>query len=83
MRARLKDVPGAQTARVKTGSLRNVVSVAGYVTDEMGERYAVAAMINDERAIRAGGRQVLDLLLAGIAAQGQRPAVNVSKNAKP
>lgn len=68
MRARLRDTPAAETARIKTGSLRNVVSVAGYVTDRRGETYAVAAIINDERAIRAGGRQVLDTLLERIAA---------------
>ncbi len=71
MRARLRDTPGAETARIKTGSLRNVVSVAGYVTDRRGEAYAVAAMINDDRAVRAGGRQVLDGLLERIASLGQ------------
>ncbi|MCE2990636.1 MAG: D-alanyl-D-alanine carboxypeptidase/D-alanyl-D-alanine-endopeptidase [Burkholderiales bacterium] len=71
MRARLRDTPAAETARIKTGSLRNVVSVAGYVTDRRGETYAVAAMINDDRAIRAGGRQVLDTLLERVASMGQ------------
>jgi serine-type D-Ala-D-Ala carboxypeptidase/endopeptidase (penicillin-binding protein 4) len=71
MRARLRDTPAAETARIKTGSLRNVVSVAGYVTDRRGDTYAVAAMINDDRAIRAGGRQVLDTLLERVASMGQ------------
>ncbi len=74
MRARLKDSPAAETARVKTGSLRNVVAVAGYVTDAVGERHVVVAMINDERAIRAGGRAILDALLDSVARSGGAPA---------
>jgi D-alanyl-D-alanine carboxypeptidase/D-alanyl-D-alanine-endopeptidase (penicillin-binding protein 4) len=70
MRSRLKDSPAAETARVKTGSLRNVVSVAGYVTNAAGEVHVVVGMINDDRAIRAGGRAILDALLDSVARSG-------------
>ena len=70
MRSRLKDSPAAQTARIKTGGLRNVVSVAGYVTDAVGEAHIVVGMINDERAGRAGGRAILDALLDAVARGG-------------
>lgn len=72
MRSRLKDSPAAETARIKTGGLRNVVSVAGYVTDAVGEPHIVVGMINDERAARAGGRAILDALLDTVARGGAK-----------
>ncbi len=74
MRSRLKDSPAAETARIKTGGLRNVVSVAGYVTDAVGEPHVVVGMINDDRAGRAGGRAILDALLDAVARGGARVA---------
>ena len=70
MRTRLKDSPAASTARIKTGGLRNVVSVAGYVTNLVGEPHVVVGMINDDRAARAGGRAILDALLDAVARSG-------------
>lgn len=67
MRARLQDSPAAQVSRIKTGSLRNVVAVAGYVPDANGEMHAVVAMINHDRAIAAGGRKILDAMLDWVA----------------
>ncbi len=67
MRSRLKDSPAAETARIKTGGLRNVVSVAGYVTNAAGEAHVVVGMVNDDRAARAGGRAMLDALIDTVA----------------
>jgi len=75
MRNRLKDSPAAETARIKTGGLRNVVSVAGYVTDAVGEPHVVVGIINDERAGRAGGRAILDALLDAVARDGAKMAL--------
>jgi D-alanyl-D-alanine carboxypeptidase/D-alanyl-D-alanine-endopeptidase (penicillin-binding protein 4) len=75
MRSRLKDSPAAETARIKTGSLRNVVSVAGFVTNAAGEAHVVVGMVNDDRAIRAGGRAMLDALLDFVARSGTAAAV--------
>ena len=74
MRSRLKDSPAAEIARIKTGGLRNVVSVAGYVTDAVGEPHVVVGIINDERAGRAGARAILDALLDAVARGGVRVA---------
>ncbi len=68
MRNRLKDSPAAGWARLKTGTLRNVVALAGYVTDTSGQQWAVALMINHDRA--ALGRPVLDALVDHIARLG-------------
>jgi D-alanyl-D-alanine carboxypeptidase/D-alanyl-D-alanine-endopeptidase (penicillin-binding protein 4) len=45
---RSKGVPGR--AHLKTGSLRDVVGVAGYVLADSGRRYAVVAIVNHPNA---------------------------------
>ncbi|MFL6659542.1 MAG: D-alanyl-D-alanine carboxypeptidase/D-alanyl-D-alanine-endopeptidase [Massilia sp.] len=67
MRRRLKDSPAAERARMKTGTLRNVTAVAGYVPDASGQPCVVVAMINTERATEAKGRAVLDALVDWVA----------------
>lgn len=61
MRLRLRDSPAAGWARLKTGTLRNVVGLAGVLRDADGRDWAVAMLINDEGAAR--GRAVLDALV--------------------
>lgn len=48
-------------AHLKTGSLRDVVALGGYVQAESGRRYVLVAMINHPRA--AAARGALDALL--------------------
>ncbi len=61
MRLRLRDSPATGWARLKTGTLRNVVGLAGVMRDGEGREWAVAMLINDEAAAR--GRPVLDALV--------------------
>ncbi len=49
----LKDSPAAGWARLKPGTLRNVVALAGYVRDERGQPWAVAMMVNHDDASKA------------------------------
>ncbi len=49
----LKDSPAAGWARLKPGTLRNVVALAGYVRDERGQPWAVAMMVNHHDAAKA------------------------------
>ena len=67
MRKRLKDSPAAWRARLKTGSLRNVVAVAGYVPDASGQPCVVVAMINSDNVKDGKGRAVLDALVDWVA----------------
>ena len=71
MRNRLKDSPAMGWARLKTGTLRNVVALAGYIRDGQGRPWAVAMMINHEQARR--GRPVLDALVDHMVRQGPHP----------
>jgi D-alanyl-D-alanine carboxypeptidase/D-alanyl-D-alanine-endopeptidase (penicillin-binding protein 4) len=61
MRLRLRESPATGWARLKTGTLRNVVGLAGVMRDGDGHDWAVAMLINDEAAAR--GRPVLDALV--------------------
>lgn len=62
--ARLAQGPGSAArgnARVKTGTLRDVTGIAGYVQAQDGQRYAVVGIINHPNA--GAGRPALDALL--------------------
>jgi D-alanyl-D-alanine carboxypeptidase/D-alanyl-D-alanine-endopeptidase (penicillin-binding protein 4) len=53
---------GAQAqAHLKTGSLKNVLGVAGYVDGEQGQRWVLVAIIEHPQA--QNGRKVLDTLI--------------------
>lgn len=73
MRRRLNGSPAAQRGRLKTGTLRNVVAVAGYVPDALGRQCVVVAFVNDERAGNGNGRAVIDALVDWVA-RGGAPA---------
>jgi D-alanyl-D-alanine carboxypeptidase/D-alanyl-D-alanine-endopeptidase (penicillin-binding protein 4) len=67
MRKRLLASPAAARARIKTGTLKNVVAIAGYVQDGNGQPCVVVAMINHELAGSISGRAVLDALIDWVA----------------
>ena len=74
MRRRLNGSPAAGRARLKTGTLRNVVAVAGYVPDANGVQNVVVAMVNDELAGEGRGRAVVDALVDWVARSGSAAA---------
>lgn len=67
MRRRLHDSPAAGRARMKTGTLKNVVALAGYVPDASGRQCVVVAMINSDLVSNGRGRVVLDRLVDWVA----------------
>ena len=64
-RRRLPNSPAAGFAHVKTGTLNDVRSLAGYVLARNGHRYAVVLMINHPNADAA--RDAQDALLEWVA----------------
>jgi D-alanyl-D-alanine carboxypeptidase/D-alanyl-D-alanine-endopeptidase (penicillin-binding protein 4) len=72
MRTRLRDSPAAERGRIKTGTLRDVSAIAGYVKNEADETYIVVAMINDEKAKKQVARPILDALVEWVAASRER-----------
>ncbi len=65
MRKRLRESPAAGRARIKTGTLRDSVAVAGYVRDVRNQDWVVVAFINDPEARK--GRPALDALIDWVA----------------
>ncbi len=75
MARRLSDSPAARRGRIKTGSLRNVVSIAGYVPDATGQVCVVVAIINQEPTgpdWSKSARPVLDSLIDWVARSGSK-----------
>jgi len=63
---RFKDTPVQGRARLKTGTLRNVVALAGYVQDQENNTWIVVAMLNHDEA-PAKGRPVIDSIIQWVA----------------
>lgn len=70
MRRRLPNSPAAGRARIKTGSLRDVWAVAGFVEDSAGEMHAVVAIIHQPGAKGAEARTALDAVIDSVARSG-------------
>jgi len=66
MRNRLKSGPATGWARLKTGTLRNAVGLAGVVNDAQGRPWAVSMMVNHEQHA-SRGRAVLDAVVDAMA----------------
>jgi D-alanyl-D-alanine carboxypeptidase/D-alanyl-D-alanine-endopeptidase (penicillin-binding protein 4) len=72
LKERMPQSPVIGRAWLKTGSLRDVASVAGYVQGESGRRYSVVAIINHDNArlARPALDQLLDWTARDLAAPG-------------
>lgn len=66
LRLRMVDAPAQGRARLKPGTLRNAVALAGYVDDASGRRWVMAAMVNHDEAPKRG-RPVLDAVANWVA----------------
>ncbi len=67
MRNRLLGSPAAGMARLKTGTLRNVVALAGTMTDAAGQPLVVVAVINHEPINPRQLRPLLDSVIDWVA----------------
>ena len=65
---RLKGTRAEGRARLKSGTLRNAVGLAGFVTDGQNRTWVVAAMVNHDNA-SAKGAKVLDSIAEWVASQ--------------
>ena len=70
MRRRLRDEPVGGHAHIKTGSLKDVRALAGYVLDQRGRRRVVVLFINHPNA--AASRPAQDALLEWVYAHTRR-----------
>ena len=72
---RFKGTPAARKARAKTGQLRGVAALSGYVTTAAGEHLAFAVMLNDyvPQPSRPPARVEVDEVLDLLAQLAARP----------
>ena len=75
MRNRLRNSPAAEHARIKTGSLRDVAAVAGFVPCAVNEVCVAVAMINHPLVKDGAGRSILDAMLDSVARSGKEQEV--------
>jgi serine-type D-Ala-D-Ala carboxypeptidase/endopeptidase (penicillin-binding protein 4) len=68
MRSRLKTKDVRGQAHIKTGSLNNVSSIAGYVLAASGKRYAVVCLVNHGNS--GGSQPIHDAFLNWVYANG-------------
>ena len=64
MRTRLRNGGTRGAMHVKTGSLDNVASVAGYVHARSGRQFIVVSMLNHPQADAGPGQELADALLS-------------------
>ena len=76
MRRRLADGAAVGVGRVKTGGLRNVVAVAGYVPDVNGELCVVVAILNHDDAKSAVGKPIVDAVLEWVTRVDSRAVLS-------
>jgi D-alanyl-D-alanine carboxypeptidase/D-alanyl-D-alanine-endopeptidase (penicillin-binding protein 4) len=62
---RFKGTAAEGRARMKTGTLRDVVALAGFVPDSTGKTWIVVAIVNDDQAAKA--RPAIDALVDWVA----------------
>jgi hypothetical protein len=74
MRKRLRKSGVAGRAHIKTGSLNNVSSMAGYVQDKHNQRWVVSLIINHRGLAGWQGKQVQDAVLRWIYQGPERSA---------
>lgn len=65
---RLKQTPAWQRARLKTGTLRDVTALAGYVWDQHNQPWIFVGFVNSPQASQKG-RALLDKWVAQLASQ--------------
>ncbi|WP_066802411.1 D-alanyl-D-alanine carboxypeptidase/D-alanyl-D-alanine-endopeptidase [Moraxella oblonga] len=58
--------PAIGRAFIKTGTLDNVTSMAGYALDTQGKWYVVVGMINSPNVAKSGAIEILDEMLAQV-----------------
>jgi serine-type D-Ala-D-Ala carboxypeptidase/endopeptidase (penicillin-binding protein 4) len=78
MRNRLRTSRAAEVARLKTGSLKNVAAIAGYVPDASNQLVAISVMINHDNAKGPVARPILDAIVDWVANSGGVTAIGTA-----
>lgn len=72
---RLKNSPAKGQVRAKTGSLRGVSTLAGYLPDQNGKLYAFAFLLNNNRCGYSGADRIEDKIIQAVFESHSAPAI--------
>ncbi len=72
LRRRMTDSTAKAPSRLKTGTLKDVSAIAGYVNDADGDPCIVVVMINHERAVNKVARPIIDAFVDWVGRQHTR-----------
>jgi D-alanyl-D-alanine carboxypeptidase/D-alanyl-D-alanine-endopeptidase (penicillin-binding protein 4) len=64
---RMRDTPAAGRVLAKTGTLRRVNALAGYVTAVRGERLAFAVLVNNQVELSGAAKDAIDAIAITLA----------------
>ena len=67
LRSRMKETKAARNVQAKTGRLRYVDALSGYVTTAGGEQLAFSIMLNNYAGAANSGRDTIDALAIMLA----------------
>ena len=67
LRRRMKGTPAEENARAKTGTLRYVHTLSGYVTAQNGDELAFSLMLNNYLGEESEARAALDAIVVRLA----------------
>jgi D-alanyl-D-alanine carboxypeptidase/D-alanyl-D-alanine-endopeptidase (penicillin-binding protein 4) len=73
LKARLKDLPRPRMVRAKTGTLRDVVALSGYVLGEPGRSVAFSFLANGIAGKQGDAKKLADNIVRALADYATRP----------
>ena len=73
LRTRLKDLPRPRMVRAKTGTLRDVVALSGYVLGEPGRSVAFSFLANGVAGKQGDAKKLADSIVRALADYATRP----------
>ncbi len=74
LKSRLEDLPRPRMVRAKTGTLRDVIALSGYVLGEPGHSVAFSFLANGVAGKQAAARQLADDIVRALADYAVQPA---------
>ena len=74
LQSRLKDLPRPRMVRAKTGTLRDVVALSGYVLGEPGQSVAFSFLANGIAGKQADAKKLADAIVRALADYAVRPS---------
>jgi D-alanyl-D-alanine carboxypeptidase/D-alanyl-D-alanine-endopeptidase (penicillin-binding protein 4) len=74
LKSRLKDLPRERMVRAKTGTLRDVIALSGYVLGDPGRSVAFSFLANGIAGRRGDAKKLADAIVRALAEYAVQPS---------